>query len=337
MPSPRFQVVPSAYLVMLREASGPDGPRTEVLLQLRRGTGYMDEWWACAAAGHVEPGESVLAAAHREATEELGITVPATHLVPLTTLHRHIAITSPLEERYDTFVMARQWEGTPELQEADKAADLRWWPLDALPARTVPHEAQVLRALAGADSPTDLPAVMTRGFEQTLSIVVAVARNGAIGRDGDLPWHLPGDLKHFKDTTMGGTMVMGRRTFESFPRPLPGRRHVVMTSDPTWLPGGPAVEGDPASGARFDEVLVARSWAEALLMAGDGEVFVVGGAGVFADALPVADRLVLTEVDQSPQDADTFFPITWPVDPTVWHEFSRTPGEGYAIVEYRRG
>ena len=107
MPSPRFQVVPSAYLVMLREASGPDGPRTEVLLQLRRGTGYMDEWWACAAAGHVEPGESVLAAAHREATEELGITVPATHLVPLTTLHRHIAITSPLEERYDTFVELR--------------------------------------------------------------------------------------------------------------------------------------------------------------------------------------------------------------------------------------
>ena len=120
-----------------------------------------------------------------------------------------------------------------------------------------------------------VPPLMTRGFDQTLTLVVAVGENGAIGRDGGLPWHLPADLKHFKDTTMGGTMVMGRRTFESFPRPLPGRRHVVMTSDPTWLPGGPAVEGDPASGARFDEVLVARSWAEALLMAGDGEVFVV--------------------------------------------------------------
>ena len=337
MPSPRFQVVPSAYVALLRDDPARPG-RTEVLLQERRGTGYMDRWWACGAAGHVELGESVLHAAAREATEELGVTIDPVDLHPVTTLHRHIALTSPLEERYDTFVMARRWAGEPAVRESDKCAGLRWWALDDLPERTVPHEAQVLAALAEAERTGEpVPAVMTRGFSQSLTLVVAVARNGAIGRDGDLPWHLPGDLKHFKDTTMGGTMVMGRRTFESFPRPLPGRRHVVMTSDPTWLPGGPAVEGDPASGARFDEVLVARSWAEALLMAGDGEVFVVGGAGVFADALPVADRLVLTEVDQSPQDADTFFPITWPVDPTVWHEFSRTPGEGYAIVEYRRG
>ncbi|WP_374929937.1 dihydrofolate reductase [Kytococcus sedentarius] len=343
MPTPRFQVVPSAYVILLREAPG-DPATTEVLLQLRRGTGYMDGWWACGAAGHVEPGESVLAAAQREATEELDITIAAEDLQPLTTLHRHIALTSPLEERYDTFVTARTWTGEPSLQEADKAEDLRWWPLADLPARTVPHEAQVLQALSDAVSPapaaaspaaapSPVPAVMTRGFDQTLTLVVAVGRNGAIGRDGDLPWHLPGDLAHFKATTMGGTMVMGRRTFESFPGPLPGRRHVVMTSDRGWLPGGPAVAGDPASGPRFDEVLVAHSWAEALLMAGDGEVFVVGGAGVFAEALPVAQRLVLTEVDQAPQDADTFFPDRGP----GWVEFSRTPGEGYDIVEYRRG
>ncbi|PKZ41312.1 dihydrofolate reductase [Kytococcus schroeteri] len=334
MPSPRFQVVPSTYLVVLRQAPDQPGPRTEVLLQLRRGTGYMDGWWACGAAGHVEAGESFLQTATREAAEELGIEVHLDDLEPVSVLHRHVAISTPLEERIDVFVRPRRWTGEPALQEPDKAADLRWWPLDALPERTVPHEAQVLTALAEAHELGErVPPLMTRGFDQTLTLVVAVGENGAIGRDGGLPWHLPADLKHFKDTTMGGTMVMGRRTFESFGRPLPGRRHVVLTSDRDWLPGGQVDPCDREAGPRFPEVLVARTWAEALLMAGDGEVFVLGGAGVFADALPHADRLVVSEVHQAPQDADTFFPEIGP----DWREISRRPADGFEVVEYRRG
>ncbi|WP_462417985.1 dihydrofolate reductase [Kytococcus sp. Marseille-QA3725] len=341
MPSPRFQVVPSSYVVMLRDgASGP-----EVLLQLRRGTGYMDGWWACGAAGHVEAGESMLQTAAREAREELGIEIAEEELQPLTSLHRHIAISSPLEERLDFFVLARDWSGEPRLMEADKAVDLRWWPLADLPERTVPHEAQALGLLDGsgeaAHSPTStasldlsaVPAMTTRGFEQSLTLVVAVGENRAIGRDGQLPWHLPGDLKHFKDTTLGGAMIMGRRTFESIGRPLPGRTTIVMTRDTDWLPGGPIDPCEREAGPRFPQVLVARSWAEALLMAGDGEVFVLGGEGVFREALPHAGRLVITEVRQSPQDADTFFPEIGP----EWRETSRRPGEGFDIVEYRRG
>lgn len=333
MPSPRFQVVPSTYVVMLRD--GARGP--EVLLQLRRGTGYMDGWWACAAAGHVEAGESALQAGVREAREELGIEVDPADLHPLTALHRHIALASPLEERLDVFVLARAWSGEPRLMEADKAADLRWWPLADLPERTVPHEAQALAMLGTAPTVAELdlaavPAVSARGFDQSLTLVVAVGENRAIGRDGQLPWHLPGDLQHFKDTTMGGAMVMGRRTFESIGRPLPGRTTIVMTSDPHWLPGGPIDPCEREAGPRFPQVLVARSWAEALLMAGDREVFVVGGEGVFRDALPRATRLVVTEVRQAPQDADTFFPEIGP----EWQETSRAPGEGYDVVEYHR-
>ena len=114
----------------------------------------------------------------------------------------------------------------------------------------------------------------------TITLVLARADNGVIGRDGRLPWHIPADLKRFKALTMGKPMVMGRKTFESFPKPLPGRRHIVLTRDPTWA----------AEGAE-----VAHSVDEALALAG-GDVSVIGGAAVFALFLDRADRVELTEV-----------------------------------------
>ena len=111
---------------------------------------------------------------------------------------------------------------------------------------------------------------------------VARADNGVIGRDGTLPWHLPGDLKRFKAMTMGKPMVMGRKTFESFPRPLPGRRHIVLTRSTTW-----GAEGAETAG----------SVAAALALAGEvAEVAVIGGAEIFALFLPLATRIELTEV-----------------------------------------
>jgi dihydrofolate reductase len=114
-----------------------------------------------------------------------------------------------------------------------------------------------------------------------ITLVVARAQNGVIGRDGKLPWHLPADLKRFKALTMGSVMVMGRKTFESLPGLLPGRRHIVLTRDPCWNHEGAEVAHD------IDE---------ALALSGGQEVSVIGGAHIFELFAPLADRLELTEV-----------------------------------------
>jgi dihydrofolate reductase len=115
----------------------------------------------------------------------------------------------------------------------------------------------------------------------SITLVVARAENGVIGRDGKLPWHISADLKRFKALTMGSVMVMGRKTFDSLPGALPGRRHIVLTRDPAW---------------RADGVEVAHSAEQALAIAGDEPVSVIGGADVFRMFLPLADRIELTEV-----------------------------------------
>lgn len=127
----------------------------------------------------------------------------------------------------------------------------------------------------------------------TLSCIVAVSENGIIGREGDLPWHLPEDLERFKSLTMGHPMVMGRRTYESIGRPLPGRKSVVLTRSDQFAPEGVTVVGS------LDEALDACE--------GEDEVFVIGGASLFAEALPRADRLYLTRVHAT-IEGDTFFP-----------------------------
>jgi dihydrofolate reductase len=123
-----------------------------------------------------------------------------------------------------------------------------------------------------------------------ITLVVARARNGVIGREGKLPWHLPADLKRFKALTMGSAMVMGRKTFESLPGLLPGRRHIVLTRDRGW-----SAEG----------VEVAHNAEDALLLAGSEPVSVIGGADIFALFLPIADRIELTEVLED-VSGDTF-------------------------------
>ncbi|WP_425954255.1 NUDIX hydrolase [Xylanimonas sp. McL0601] len=153
----RFRVVPAAYVILRRQRR--DGS-PEVLLQLREGTGFMDGHWAAGAAGHVEAGESVVEAAVREALEELGITIDATDLRPLTVMHRGERHGPALEQRVDVFFEASRWTGEPRRAEAAKSADLRWFPLDALPDPVVPHELRVLEALLAAD----MPRLMVHGF-----------------------------------------------------------------------------------------------------------------------------------------------------------------------------
>lgn len=136
----RFQVIPAAYVIVRRTFGGAE----QVLLQLRQNTGYMDGYWACGAAGHVEQGEPVLAAAVREAHEELGVTIAPGDLLPATVMHRTTPGGGPIEERVDFFFQCRTWSGEPMLAEADKALALRWFDLAALPDPVVPHERFVL-------------------------------------------------------------------------------------------------------------------------------------------------------------------------------------------------
>lgn len=114
-----------------------------------------------------------------------------------------------------------------------------------------------------------------------LFLIYARAANGTIGKDGALPWHLPADLKHFKALTMGKPMIMGRKTFGSFPQPLPGRRHIVMTRDRDWS----AIGAESVSSVE-----------EALCSAGEGEVAVIGGAEIYSLFMPLAQRIELTEI-----------------------------------------
>src|SRR5215211_6934106 len=134
---------------------------------------------------------------------------------------------------------------------------------------------------------------MTPGGKPVV-LVAAVAANGVIGERGAIPWRIPGEQAHFKAVTLGHTLVMGRATYESIGRPLPGRTTVVLTRDPGWSAPG---------------VLVAGSFEDALRRADDlpGEVMVVGGARVYAEALPWADEQVLTEVHLNP-DGDVSYP-----------------------------
>jgi 8-oxo-dGTP pyrophosphatase MutT (NUDIX family) len=147
----RFVVIPAAYVYFLRDSAG--GP--EVLLQLRQNTGFMDGHWAAAAAGHVERGETAGAAALREAREELG--VGSVELEFVTSMQR-TAHADPIDERIDFFFSSRSWVGEPRIMEPAKCADLRWWPLTALPSPTVPHERWVLERLG------DVPALSSFGF-----------------------------------------------------------------------------------------------------------------------------------------------------------------------------
>lgn len=124
-------------------------------------------------------------------------------------------------------------------------------------------------------------------------LIVAMARNRVIGKDNKLPWHIPEELKLFKKTTMGHPMIMGRKTFESLGKPLPGRRHVVVSRNPQYVPAGGELAGS------VEEAIDKCQ--------GAAKVFVIGGAEIFSHALALADTILLTEIDLDVQ-GDVFFP-----------------------------
>ncbi len=162
-------------------------------------------------------------------------------------------------------------------------------------------------------------------------LVVAVAENGVIGRNNQLPWRIKSDLKYFRSVTMNKPVVMGRKTYVSIGKPLPGRTNIVVTRQDDFTAAG---------------VLVTPGIAEALAAArgdalrrGTNEIAVIGGTEIFNQTLPLADRLALTQVHANP-DGDTYFPA---IDPVMWRETDRTPQPqgpddefGFTIVNYER-
>ena len=164
-----------------------------------------------------------------------------------------------------------------------------------------------------------------------IAMIAAVARNGVIGRDGDLPWRIPSDMKFFKQTTMGKPIVMGRKQFESVGKPLPGRVNIVVSRQKGYQPDGVLV---------FDDFEAALDHARQIAAAdGADEVMIIGGGEIYALGLPVADRLYLTEVEID-AEGDTHFPK---IDPDLWaciDKVAPTPSErddaAYAITVYER-
>lgn len=162
---------------------------------------------------------------------------------------------------------------------------------------------------------------MTTPTGARVVLVAAVARNGVIGADGGIPWHLPADFAHFKATTTGHTLLMGRATYESIGRPLPRRTTVVLTRDPAW-----------SAGEHAASVRVAHTLDEALALLEPGtDLYVAGGAGVYAAVLGrdgLADEQLISEVPLSP-DGDVRYPA---YDEDAWREASREERDGFTLV-----
>jgi len=157
----------------------------------------------------------------------------------------------------------------------------------------------------------------------TLSLIVAVDRQYGIGINNALPWRLPEDLAFFKRITSGHAIIMGRKTFDAIGRPLPNRRNIVVTRNDAWTHEG---------------VARAVSLQQAIHVAGEGEVFIIGGAQIYREAITLADRLIVTEIDAE-FACDAYFPS---IDPAAWHTESRetqhseSNGWDYSFVMYRR-
>ena len=154
-----------------------------------------------------------------------------------------------------------------------------------------------------------------------IALIAALAEDGTIGHQGQIPWHLREDLQRFKKITLGHTVIMGRKTFQSIGRPLPGRANLVLTRDPAFR----APDGVPTFASLEDALAHCRHQ-------GESTAFIIGGAEVYRHALDLADRLLLTRVHQDVH-GDTRFP---PLDFGDWTEVSRQDTPECSFVEYRR-
>ncbi|MUU77822.1 dihydrofolate reductase [Winogradskyella endarachnes] len=198
--------------------------------------------------------------------------------------------------------MGKAWEK----QQLDKLVNLQQARIDKLKANFLKEESKIAQTQAYTEAKEN-PKVLEKKKTSELTIIVAAGENNAIGKDNQLIWHLSDDLKHFKSLTNGHHIIMGRKTFESFPKPLPNRTHVVITRQKDYkAPDGVIIVNsleDALDASRFDK-----------------QPFVIGGGEIYKQAMPLVDKLEITRVHADFENADTFFPE---IDDSKWQEVSR--------------
>lgn len=198
--------------------------------------------------------------------------------------------------------MSKDWEK----QQLDKLVNQQQARIDKLKQNFLKEETKIAQSQAYTEAKEN-PKVIEKKKTSELTIIVAAGEDNAIGKDNSLIWHLSDDLKHFKSLTSGHHIIMGRKTFESFPKPLPNRTHIVITRQKDYkVPSG---------------VIVVNNLEDALDAArSDKQPFIIGGGEIYKQAIPLADKLEITRVHSTFENADTFFPE---IDDSKWLEVSR--------------
>ncbi|WP_179339763.1 dihydrofolate reductase [Winogradskyella ludwigii] len=199
--------------------------------------------------------------------------------------------------------MGKDWEK----QQLDKLVNKQQDRIDKLKEKFVKEESKIAQTQAYTETREDVVAVEKKKTSE-LTIIVAAGENNAIGKDNDLIWHLSDDLKHFKSLTNGHHIIMGRKTFESFPKPLPNRTHIVITRQKDYK----VPEGVIIVNSLNDAIDAARH---------DKTPYIIGGGEIYKQAMSLVDKLEITRVHADFENADTFFPE---IDETKWQEVSRT-------------
>ena len=199
--------------------------------------------------------------------------------------------------------MGKDWEK----QQLDKLVALQQNRIEKLKQNFLKEETKIAQTQAYNEAKSEI-AIEEKKKTSELTIIVAAGENNAIGKDNDLIWHLSDDLKRFKKLTNGHHIIMGRKTFESFPKPLPNRTHIVITRQTDYKAP--------------DGVIIVNSLTDAIDAAkNDSNPFVIGGGEIYKQAMPLVDKIEITRVHSSFDDADTFFPE---IDTTLWTETNRT-------------
>lgn len=199
--------------------------------------------------------------------------------------------------------MGKDWEK----QQLDKLVNQQQARIDKLKQNFLKEETKIAQTQAYKEA-KDLSETTEKKNSTELTIIVAAGENNAIGKDNDLIWHLSDDLKRFKRLTNGHHIIMGRKTFESFPKPLPNRTHIVITRQKDYTAP--------------DGVIIVNSLADAIdASRNDHQPFIIGGGEIYKQAMPLVDKLEITRVHASFKNADTFFPD---VDQSIWKEVERT-------------
>ncbi|MDN3493883.1 dihydrofolate reductase [Winogradskyella bathintestinalis] len=218
--------------------------------------------------------------------------------------------------------MGKDWEK----QQLEKLVNQQQERINSLKNNFTKEETKIAQSQAYNES-KNAPKNLEKKKLSELTIIVAAGENNAIGKDNDLIWHLSDDLKHFKTLTNGHHIIMGRKTFESFPKPLPNRTHIVITRQHDYkVPEGVIVVNsldDALDAARFDN-----------------QPYIIGGGEIYKQAMSIVDKLEITRVHSTFENADTFFPE---IDPTKWSEINRTTHDAdekhayaFSFITYKR-